>query len=120
MRFGRRYRLRWRRRSLFVCLVFSCALGSCNFYGRGAALNIINESSYNIGQVLTAKAGTDAWSGNLIDTPISPGETRLIDRIDQDLIDIKIVFDTPGQNSVIETHDFTFTTLLTMRVKTPT
>ena len=113
-------RLRWRRRSLFVCLFVACVVWSCEIYDRGAELNIINESEYYIGQVLIAKTGTDAWSGNLIDAPIAPGETRLVERIDRDLIDIKIIFDTSGKNSVIETHDFTFTTLLTMRVKMPT
>ena len=113
----------WRiRRSLsFFCLaaLSAAAVESCNIYGPKASINLHNDSDFAISQVLAADSGTAVWGDNLLGSPVQPDETRIIEGIDRKLLDIKIVFDTAGQISVVKTYDFTFTTRLNMEVRIP-
>jgi len=97
----------------------ACTWISCNFNSQGATISIYNDSEFSISQVYTADSGTEAWGNSRLTALILPGETGTIAGIERDIVDIKIVFDTSGQITVVETHDFTFTTHLTMEVRIP-
>ncbi len=89
---------------------------ACFFEGETASIYMTNNSLYDVVGVYYADPGTNAWSENLLDGPISPGKTRVIGGIPREILDIKIVFGDPDSTTNITVGDFTVVSRINMTV----
>jgi hypothetical protein len=81
---------------IFVSFLLISSLVSCNqiyeIFWPTAILEVINSSDYSIDNIYCIINGTSD-SNSLINTPILPGKTKTIDKINRAVEEVKIVFE---------------------------
>ena len=116
-------KMRTAARIFFFACVICVLFFSCATEYRTASVQLNNNSDYPVSGVYIAEGEAESditdWGENRISAPVDPGGSVLIEEIQREIMQIKVVFAGDESFYNLNSIDLRFTTKLTYNVTAP-
>jgi len=113
------FRMRPRGRILFLAFLALASAGCRLFEIPTATVYLTNNATDPIVGFYYGDATEDEWSGNLLENPVEPETTRIIEGIPKRVLDVKIVIGDANASTNISQRDFSYVEGMNISVSSP-